>query len=198
MCEWYVQCMCLYVWCEPAVCVCAWVCLCRSVCVYVCAVCVCMWYVCMHVSVCGMNTWYVCKHVCMQGYAVCIRVCVVQTCCVCVYVHMGGEVIKTQAHITEHSQLPAAGSLSVPGVCLCITPVKMILTPTVSGFIVCRDTGAVPGQSRPPRALFTLLHCHPLHPLLPAQEAAAVTLDLSSQLQKSCRKSGRRDLALGK
>ena len=126
-------------------------------------------------------------YVCMCGANV---LCV----CICAY----GGVIKTQAHITEHSQLPAAGSLSVPGVCLCITPVKMIPTPTASGFIVCRDTGAAPGQSRPPRALFTLLHCHPLHRLLPAQEAAAVTLDLGSQLQKSCRKSGRRDLALGK
>lgn len=165
--------------------------------------CVCMWhvwcvcaygmYVCMYLY--GMNTWYVCMHECAVCICVCVHVCVVETCYVCVYVHMEGVVIKTRAHITEHSQLPAAGSLSVPIVCLCVTPVKMIPTPTASGFTVCCDTGPAPGQSRP---LFTLLHCHPLHPLLPAQETAAVTLDLSSQLQKSGRKSGGRNLALGK
>ena len=170
-------------------------------CMYVaCVVCVCVYgmYVCMYLCV-----WYeymVCmKHVYMHECAVCIcvcvHVCVIETCYVCVYVHMGGVVIKTRAHITEHSQLLAAGSLSVPSVCLCVTPIKMIPTPTASGFTVCCDTGPAPGQSRP---LFTRLHCHPLHPLLPAQEAAAVTLDLSSQLQKSGRKSGRRNLALGK
>ena len=170
------------------------------VCTYVpCGVCVCVCVVCMYACICvyGMNTCYVCKHACMHECAVCIHVCVVQTCCVYMCI-CGGVVIKTQAHITERSQLPATGSLSVPGVCLCITPGKMIPTPTASGFTACRDTGPAPGQSRPPRALFTLLYCHPLHPLLPEQEAAAVTLDLSSQLQKSCRKSGRCDLALGK
>lgn len=177
------------------VCRCAW-------CVYMCVVhvvyiCVCI--VCVPLHVCGL---YVCTHACACGMCVsmCACGCGMCTCvqCVCMLcVCMeGGMVMKhRRVHILQCSTLPARSLRQLRD--LKYPPQRRpALSRSVSPHI-CGNMGPRSWPGRPPRALFPLLRCLPLHRLPQAREAAAVTSDLRSQPQEPCRGAERHHPARG-
>lgn len=164
MCEWYVMCcVCVY----ACMYVLRGVCVCMRVCV-----CLCVW--CEYVM-----SVYLCMCIC-----VCACMCGVYVLCVCRYVYVGRAWwLRTVSPHHTVQQASCCRQLNRPKCLPSYYPPERWSPPPASGLVLFCNMGPAPGHSRPPRALFTLLHCHPLHHLPPVWETAAMTLDLSGQPQ---------------